>query len=251
MLGVLVAAVCVTATVAVVDAGPAGAAATFKVTAKTSARTLVLDQAAKVSGTVTPTYAGQKVVLRQLLHGKYQTVASRLVHRGQFTFTVRPSAAGVFTYRVYVGRHGARSAARSSTVRESVYRWHYLADMDSAGENDWWTDTAEVDGTTYTHSLVVTVYEGTFVANYNLARKCSTMTGVAGLSDDATPDDTFEFGILGDGNQLFTDTLQLGQHQTFKLNVQSVLRLELTGTPVSNQDVDELVYGNPRVLCMF
>lgn len=236
------------------SAGTISAGRSFTVTAKISKHSIILGKRVRVSGAVAPTYPRQTVQLQHLVGKHWKTIATRAVRDGRYQFRTSPTRAGTWAYRVTTSAHRARRGGHSPIVRVGVYRWHNLADLTPV-TGGWQTGVAEINGTKYRHSLLDTGGYGP--VGYNLARKCSTLKGVAGLRDDSSADDTYQFEIDGVTGQLNTVllevTLQLGQDQPFTIDVTNLLRANFGATFLSGSQTnpDVPAYGTPRILCRF
>lgn len=251
----VIAAASTLTTAGVIDATVATAQpAPYNVTVSTSKTSVVIDQAIKVSGSVSPSYKGQTVELLRKTSKGYKNVSKHTVVMGKYAFKLRPTAPGTFSYRIYAGKHGTRPAGHSEAFGVQVYEWHYLADLDHIGYYGWDTGSIEVNGKTYAHSISSTVGYNTQAVSYNLARKCTKLTGIVGMTDDSTPGDDYIFEVTGYGNALANHDLLFGTDTPISLNVGSILRLQIDwqdGTQTNYDQNDTVVFGNARVLCRF
>lgn len=90
------------------------------------------------------------------------------------------------------------------------------------------------------------VYE----AGYDLGRNYEQLTATAGLDDSSDSSAQIQMQIIGDGRTLFSQVVSLGQAVPVKLDVTSVLRLELTVSlvnPNSVQNNSVAAFGNIEV----
>ncbi len=172
---------------------------------------------------------------------------------GTFRVADRPASVKPTTYRVVMPGTKKRSTGYSAEMRVAVYRWHYLSDLDrvdSSGSIEA-GDAVSINGTVYKKSLNAWAGWQDAWVEYNLSRKCSTLKGTMGLSDESATGALGEIEILGDGNSIFDRTFPLGESETRSLTVSNVLRLRIEFTPLSDDDDADGAVGKPQVLCRF
>jgi len=90
-------------------------------TASLSPKQVKAGKAATISGTVTPTHAGQQILLQQLVNGTWQAIdQTTLSTTGSYAFQVAPSTSGVFTYRAAKPADADHVATESASVQLTV-----------------------------------------------------------------------------------------------------------------------------------
>ena len=90
-----------------------------------------------------------------------------------------------------------------------------------------------VNGTTYTQSLVSTTYPsaGSIAsAEWNLGRVYNQLIANIGVSDSSGTGTRLRFQIFGDGVQIYTRDMGIGQEVPINVHVSNVLRLQLEVT---------------------
>jgi hypothetical protein len=142
---------------------------------------------------------------------------------------------------------------------------HYLSKLHpvSTGSHKWnWgypyrKGSIEIDGTTYSNSVMHVAYYsnetdpvGAYAwADYNLARKCTYLRGVKGISDRSPdPHTRATWTVFGDGKVLSKHTLGFGVAQPTNIDVTGVLRLQIRVTIVVRGRAT-YGWGNARVVC--
>lgn len=196
--------------------------------------------------------SGHKIALQHKAGKTWHNVASHHTDSsGNYKFAFIPAAPGHPTYRVAAINSRGRVTGASPSTRVTVLEWHYLSDLHPLGGSCGYTyGTAEVNGTTYPHTLFLESCNVSGPYEYNLERKCSTFTAVAGLSDSAPSDAVQEIDISADGNQLFSQQFGLGQSTPVSLHISGNLRLSMDSTRVSGGGTSPAL-GNARILCSF
>jgi hypothetical protein len=92
------------------------------VTSTLSHTSVTLGSAVTLHTTVSPSHAGQTIYLQRLINGTWRTIASHALDRSSgWTFTLRPTARGTYTYRTYkaADHDHAASASTTRTLRVS------------------------------------------------------------------------------------------------------------------------------------
>lgn len=134
---------------------------------------------------------------------------------------------------------GARNAGevRLTVSRRPVVT--YLSDLQPVAQqaNEYTTGTASTNGEPYTHAVTIGAsrYAQTASAEYDLSRDYRRLVGLIGLGDRAVSGTAYKVEIYGDGRQLFSEDVVLGQTKPVDLDISDVLRLEVTATRVSGQ----------------
>ncbi|MDI1464266.1 S8 family serine peptidase [Catellatospora sp. KI3] len=72
------------------------------VTVKLSKTSFALGGSFTVTGTVAPSHYGKTIYLQQLVSGVWKNVKTTTIYSAGYTFTVKPTARGTFSYRVYM-----------------------------------------------------------------------------------------------------------------------------------------------------
>ncbi|HEX2770917.1 MAG TPA: FG-GAP-like repeat-containing protein, partial [Micromonosporaceae bacterium] len=92
------------------------------VTAALSRTSFPLGGSVVLSGTVAPGHAGSTVYLQRLVNGAWSTATSqRLSSTSSYSFAIKPSARGTYTYRVYMPAHTDHLAGYSPNRAFQVY----------------------------------------------------------------------------------------------------------------------------------
>ena len=229
---------------------PAHAARTYKVTAKANVSTLTLGSTGVIRGTVKPAAPKQRVFLQQLARGTWSTVlAKRLTKKSKYKLVMNPTRAGVNQFRVCKKAYKKIRAACTNPVRVSVYRWHYLTDFDAVdGDGYDEGDTLSTNGVAYKKSI--RLYTPGFI-EYNLDRKCRTLSAVAGADDENTTGSVVNLEVLTDGASQVNRNYGLGQSERISPSLVNILRVRLEGADVVDEGADYAVVGSPRVYCSF
>lgn len=244
--------------VALLAASPTQAVATksYAFTIASSARTVTLGGAVKLTGTVKPSTVGSALVVQQKAGSTWNKIRTIQTAAGStFAVSVRPAAAGTATYRVCKAGAGAYRTTCSAPVGVGVYRWHYLTDFDAADSNGYINETAvAINGNSYARGLRDSyIGQSIHYREYNLNRRCSTLTGVYGLSDTSRSGSQARVAVLADGNLKFEQVFSLGTAVSRSINVSTYLRVRYETSGISNGTGSFGVgaVGNPRVLCRF
>jgi hypothetical protein len=231
-------------------APPAASASTYTVTASAK-RWVVLSKPVKITGTVTPAAAGQVVTL-QVRYGKKGSWTSlrtaTIASGGTYAVKDVPSSTRTRWYRVLKPASGNTAAGVSPELRVQVYQWQYLTDRRYHAKETFYAGTlANINGKKYPKS-VRSSFDGWI--EYNVNRRCRTLTGVTGLDDSSETGAQARIDISGDGNLLSSKTYGVGSSDAQKLSIKRVLRLrvEVFVLTVDAWDVYGAV-GSPRVLC--
>lgn len=222
----------------------------YTVTVKASSLSLVLGQASKLTGTVSPKAAGDHVLVQERRRQKWKTFqAAKISASSTYTSTYRPTNAARHVLRVCVPPKGKRAAGCSPTFVVTVSRWQYLYEMDSVDYSDVYrTDPLMINGRSYKKSFITNTYRtSTSFIEFNLSRRCSQLKMSLGVTDSSRTGATAQFEALADGNQLLTRTYELGQSENVVLDVRNVLRVRLEGT--STAEGGRIGIGSPQVLC--
>jgi hypothetical protein len=132
----------------------------------------------------------------------------------------------------------------------------YLGETSALDVNDFVTDDSvhEVNGVTYTQCVYAewnSFLTDVSSAQWNLGRAYNWLDATIGFDDSTVPsDETALVQVFGDGTQLYSQTVALGEDFPIHLDVSGVLRLELEVTPLtppSGNSIPELVFGSAEV----
>ena len=255
LIRLLAAAICaaLTSCLLLSTTTPAQAARTYSVTAKASVTTLTLGSTGLIRGTVSPAAPKQKVFLQQLVRGDWTTLGGkRLTKKSKYKLVMNPTKPGVNQFRVCKKAYQKIGAACTGPVRVSVYRWHYLTDLDSVDRYEiYQEDPLSINGVSYKKSLVSSYSSGTKFVEYNLSRGCLTLKAVGGIGDDSETGASGQLEVLADGASKMRQTYALGESAPLSLDVTNALRLRIETTSPAN-GIDEYVgIGSPQVYCAF
>jgi NPCBM/NEW2 domain len=99
-------------------------------------------------------------------------------------------------------------------------------------------ETLKIDGVVYTHGLYSGVIGGCVsdyrrsvqVVEYSIDRRYTNFAAVVGASDRSTAGVPIKVDITGDGQPLWSETVQVGQPKQLSLPVSGILRLAITAT---------------------
>ncbi|MFC4565939.1 NPCBM/NEW2 domain-containing protein, partial [Nocardiopsis mangrovi] len=111
---------------------------------------------------------------------------------------------------------------------------------------DYRSTLATVNAEDYDEALSVEASCGDYTAEYNLGRDYEGFAAVVGLGDDS-PRGEATFTVIGDGKQLETKTLGLGEDADLEVDVTSVLRLELVTEVECSSGAVAAVWAEPVV----
>lgn len=249
LLSVAAASGAMVATPAMSTASAAVRLVTTKVTLARSHSPVVTGTAVIFSGQVTPK-AQRSLTLEQKVRGKWkQQAATKSARNGTYSFRWVVSAPGTLAFRVGVKATKSAKGANSPAVDVIGERWHYLASLPDINPNCGCSfGPIEINGTNYAHSVFDLGTSGDDTVDYNLKRKCVTLSVVAGLGDNSSSDASEELDILLDGTNKFSRDFGLGQSAKLSLKVSGNLRLELAWTYLAGSEND-IGWGNARVLC--
>lgn len=227
--------------------------AAYTVTATASASTVVIGKTVKFTGSVSPAAVGEKVAL-QVRASKSKpwetTGVAKIASGGSYTVSDRPEVTKKLTYRVVKPASDGHTAGVSASMTVTVYQWHYLTDLDyGAGRDVGEYDTVTINGNIYKKSLRATSGSYPGFLEYDVRRRCTTLTGVVGLSDFSSSDGSGEIELLADGNSIYDHTFTFGTDESVSLDISNALRLRFEFTPLVHNAYG--AWGKPRILCAF
>ena len=210
-----------------------------------------------VKGELTRAAAGALATLEVKRGKKWLPIRTQHLTAGStFSFSLIENRPGRMAFRV-VANKSSRSAVRvSSTVVESVAVWHYLSDLTNLYYDHalgLGSGSVEISGIAYPHSVIGHYFaDSTIVGEYNLQRRCITLSAVAGVDDNSPDNGAVSAEVSTDSSSVFSQTVSLGAPKTVQLPMTNVLRLTLdfvTGSSWSYSDT--VAFGNAKVLCTF
>jgi len=114
--------------------------------------------------------------------------------------------------------------------------------VDATGFDE--TGAIMMNGAEFTNSRWNYTSTGTAYIDLNLGRSYARFQTAIGLTDDSDTDITATFRILGDGTQLQTGTIALGQVATIDLDTTDILRLHIEYQSHGNGNI---ALGNPAL----
>ena len=242
-----------------VAALPAGvqAADGYTITSTVNTKQVVLGKRVTFTGAVAPKAGGQLIHLQRRYSKKssWSTVQTRRIAAdGTFKLIDSPDRLKVRWYRVLKPKSGQRAGDATSATKVTVWRWHYLTDLD-----DWPTyenveyDTVTIDGGSYKKSLLTSFGNDDAMVEFNLSRKCRTMVATYGLADTSATGAVGDVEVLGDGGTLYRHKFALGDHERSVVDTRGVLRVRFEFTQVNPDErlSTHGAVGSPRVLCRF
>jgi hypothetical protein len=235
-------------------AATAQAPSRFTVVAQLSTHSVRAGHPATIGGSVAPARPGKKVYLQQGQLGTWKTIdATKLNGASEYSFTVTPRGSGTKYYRVLKPREGAVGRAASSVRKLNSYRWFRLDQLKWPLFDHFRFDSATISATQYAHALVsslIDVDESEF-AQASLDGRCTTMTGVWGLTDDSSQGAEAVLAVSGDATApLYSATLVAGPGQRVTVDVRGDRRL-LVGVTNETDTGTVPAIAQGRVLCAF
>lgn len=231
-------------------AGSAAASRSYAVTATFGATVLTLGDTTPVTGRVSPSAAGQKVTLQRKQGPRWTVVAAKkLTKKSKYRFVLNPTKLGGSQYRVCKSGTSRVKAGCSKATLVSVYRWHYLYDLDRVDSSNFdLEDGLFINGASYKKSLQI--YTPGFV-EYNVNRKCAALQTTLGADDYNTTGSVVNVEVLTDGTSKLSRNYAVGQSESVTVDLRNALRLRLEGADVVDQGTDYVGVGSPRVFCKF
>ncbi|MFA6298069.1 MAG: NPCBM/NEW2 domain-containing protein [Nocardioides sp.] len=237
---------------AVAPAGPGGAAAagSYSVSATFGATVLTLGDTTTVTGQVSPKAAGKTVTLQRKAGPKWTVIGSKtLTKKSKYRFVLNPDRVGGAQYRVCKAGTARTKAGCSKAQLVSVYRWHYLYDLDSVDDSGAYADDGLfINGTSYKKSIYM--YAPGF-DEYNVNRKCAVLQTTLGADDRNTTGSIVNAEILTDGTSRFSRNYGVGQSESVTVDLTNALRLRIESAEVVDEGDDYLGVGSPRIYCKF
>jgi hypothetical protein len=266
--------ICTALVVAAVAAGALGAPSTsaaadgaarqragaYEPTLKTSDHQVLVDKKVVLRGTVKPAIKGGTVIIQKRIAGRKWTAEARttMSRAGRFSYTDRPSAAGVRNYRAVVPKDKKHQAGRSAPVTVTVMRWQPLSAIHRAV----WRNTSRVpslriNGVTYRRGFVGSSVRQRGSNEWDLDRACTTFKGRFGESDASDTYATSHIEVQGDGDPLYSRDFALTESEPTTIDITGVFRLVFAWTG-SNPEARptappgaSAALAEPQVLCAF
>lgn len=89
-------------------------------------------------------------------------------------------------------------------------------------------EAMRANGELYSHGISIDPrYGGGATVGFDLSREFRVLVGEVGLSNDSPADAQMNIEVIGDGRQLFSETLTFGSTKELRVDVTQVLRLEV------------------------
>lgn len=253
----LVATTATTATTAnastATDSFERAAAPSFSVTAKLNKTTAIANEdVVKITGSVSPKAAGEKVLLQQRLDGKSAwkpTGTAKVKATGKFVLKDDPSVAGTRHYRVLKPASGKVAKGVSKELELVVYGWEKLGYRESGPAAN-----VEVVGATistdYYGASITSVTPGTpATIEYTLGKKCLKLRSTYALTDSTATGGTGSVALKVDGTVAFASQLVLSQViADQETDVSNAFRISYEFTSSAAPDAKVAAAG-PEVLC--
>jgi hypothetical protein len=210
---------------------------------------------------VTPHPAGLALTLqRRQGSGWLAAGATRANAGGAFTFSVKPAAVGLATYRVVTSKSAGYLGA-SASVAVDVLEWRYLADIyDAPSVGDLYTEPVTLNGVRYDHPVRLDAgcynhWGGDGWVNYKLGRRAKAFTASVTFGGLANAGSNGSYTIYADGKIVSSGDLHYGTVVKLNLPVAGVKSLRLLGN-VPNTAGDgscslaftEIVFGDAEIL---
>lgn len=234
-------------------AAPAVAAATApKLTFSLSRTSMTAGQSISARGKITPNRSGYYVTLQRKSGTKWQSLATKKVtSKGTYAVAARLTRGGTNGLRVAL-RKGGKTVRVSAMKRVNVYAWHYLYDLDTVTNDYYKRGSVSINGRYYPKSFYDSVWSDSNTAEWNLGRKCTTFSAVAGQDDDSSStNQRNRFEVYGDSARLWTRDIGFGAGVPVTANISGALRLKLADSPLTTNGYRYVAWGDARVLCRF
>jgi hypothetical protein len=123
----------------------------------------------------------------------------------------------------------------------------YLADLDATQSyHQAESAAANIDGTSYLHSLRFDACCAPATADYDLGRHYWRLEATLGVADEAPGEAVSTVEVFLDGRKAYTATVRLGRPTTLRLDVTGVLRLHMIMTSSGGQYV--VAWGEARAV---
>jgi hypothetical protein len=235
---------------------PAQAGVSWQVSIKADHEQIVAGHKILFTGTVRPKSAayGKKVLLQEKFRPGKPWADQRkatIASDGTYQIADRPTTNFLHSYRVVMPATPGHARGVSPTVKVKVYAWDNLINHAYANDDGMRIGgTVNINGNGYPSS-VYAVYDGSRSVEFNVDHQCIRLRGRFGISDDSTVDGQAEVDVQSDGNQIYTQTFDVGQSDKVTLALGTPLKLKLAAHDTSTAvDANGLgAFGSPQVLC--
>lgn len=204
---------------------------------------IMAGERATVAGEITPARKGSLVSIQQQRRGKWVTVATtKTGNGGSFSASVRLTKAGVYKVRASAGKAGA-----SSPMQVIVLGTYYLADRETAAGKAY-VGEVRMNAKNYPRSVWMARdgWSGRQQpAEWDLQRRCSTLTFTAGIRDSDERGSTATLSLSVDEAPATDVPLTWGATQEITFDVSGALRLvvKVEGQPT-------VALGDARLTCL-
>lgn len=218
-----------------------------------SSRSLTVGDVASYAGTVAPRISTQRVLVQEVVAGKWLTVASTAPNAlGKYSVSWRPTKAGRHTYRLAVtSGTPALATGYSANAGITAFRWLYLADMIPKSSFLSGSEPVSINGQFFAHSKIFArnnTFDG--AVSYDFKRKCRRFVTTAGVPDTNPITGTTLMEIYHDGNLASAQLLSGGNSYMISQDVTDILEFKVVRN-YTNSAYHDLALGNARVLCLF
>lgn len=253
---------------ALVTAPAASAGTGYAVGAHLGATDVTLGGAVRIHGRVRPWAGGARVVLQVRRPGTTwtKTRATRLDRRSTYSFTVRPTRAGTWQYRVVKPRGSGHGRGASPARTLTVWRWRPLSSLRVTLQIGRTTAQPSMDlnGVTFSPALQQDVeprFGNAGIVRYALGRACAALDTWVGVTPGSSSTAGARAQIateIDDGTSVTSSVVaQRNLDPTLQPAHLVVGRSALDGADslVLRVDLDRLTatigWGEPRVYCAF
>ena len=180
----------------------------FTITVKLSQARGEVGRPLTIAGYVKPAKKGLPVILQKRGQGAtrwVQEARGTMSATGRYSFTTKPSTAGLRYYRVVVPASATRRTTASQAAPISIYRWIDLPKFPVRESEGTFADSAvEINGVTYGRAYRgYNQYYDEGLVDWNFDRKCLTLQGRLGNSDESDALARATINITADGSSLY------------------------------------------------
>lgn len=247
-----------------------GYAAPYSVTAALTKSRVDLGGGATLSGSVSPTAAGHSVAIKVLQPGGSTWSTLRTVTldaQSRYSTVVRPTRAGVTSYRVVRATLGGHRGASSPARTLTAWRWRSLGGLPVGSGPATGTFTrVEALGLNHHHfapGFVQTPGSGIDYGDhfFELGGRCEKLDAWVSVTQDSVDDDEISASLLGDSvANPGTFTNLLAHNFVHKLGDPAhILRYPYEMSDIDRLDVyidsvpagDKVGWGDPMIYCKF
>lgn len=235
-------------------------AGAYKVTLKASESEVVATKKVVLKGKVKPATKGGAVRIEKKLDGKKWKLEklTTMNKKGKFSYTDKPTTAGVRHYRVVVPKNGKHAKGKSKTVGLTVFRWRNLTELPvRRNDSTYQTRVATINAKDYPRAFIGQPYPADGYVDWNLKRSCTTLTARVGMDDGADESATAHIELIADGAAEYSGDFGLTESTKVSLDLTDVFRFGFTWT-ASNPQAGEndgvgarAAIADGRILCAF